>query len=118
MKRTALEVLFARAEQGRFFLLLLPGGLFLGLLVTLGGRLQRRSRLLGMAVDALCALLAGALAWGAAFLSGDGLRLYALLGLVLGAALWRSGVQPLLDALVRAVRLHCPSRPEKAAGNG
>ena len=104
MKRTALEVLFARAEQGRIFLMLLPCGLLLGLLVTLGGRLQRCSRPLGMAVDALSAVLAGGLMWGAAFLSGDGLRLYTLLGLLLGAALWRSGVQPLLDAFVRTLR--------------
>ncbi|MBR3762995.1 MAG: hypothetical protein IKK57_00395 [Clostridia bacterium] len=118
MKRTALEVLFARAEQGRFFLMLLPCGLLLGLLVTLGGRLQRRSRVLGMAVDASAALLAGAAAWGAAFLSGDGLRLYALLGLLLGAALWCSGLQPLLDALWRVVRRCGRSGREKEAGNG
>lgn len=116
MKRTALEVLFAREAQGRFFLMLLPCGLALGLLVTLGGRLQRRSRLLGMAVDALCAVLAGALAWGAAFFSGDGLRLYALLGLTLGAALWRSGVQPLLDALAGALRRACRGGQVEKAG--
>ena len=109
MRMTALEALFARAEQGRIFLLLLPGGMALGALFTLGGRLRRYGRVLSWAADALCALLAAALMWAAAFLGGDGLRLYALLGLLLGAALWRAGIQPLLDALAglisRAMRL-------------
>ena len=99
MKRAALEVLFARAGQGRCFLLLTAGGLLLGAAATLAGRLYRRGRLWGMAADGMTALLGAAMLLAALFLSGEGLRLYALLGLLLGAALWRSGVQPLLDAL-------------------
>lgn len=102
MKRSALEALFARAAQGRIFLLLLAGGLLLGGLLTLAGMMRRRIRLLGAALDALCALVAGAMVLGAMLLSGDGLRLYALLGLALGAALYMVGVQPAVSAAGRA----------------
>lgn len=104
MKRDALEALFARAAQGRCFLFTAAGGLLLGAMLTLAGRLYRRGRLWGMAADGLTVLLFALLALGSAFLSGDGLRLYALLGLLLGAALWRSGIQPVLDSLGRALQ--------------
>ncbi len=108
MKRTALEALFAREAQGRIFLLLLAGGLLLGAMLTLAGWLNRRCRPLGMAADVACALLAAGMALSAAFLAGDGLRLYALLGLLLGVALQRAGIQPLADALTATVqKLFC-----------
>lgn len=97
MRRPTLEMLFARAAQGQIFLWMIAGGLLLGALLTLSGRLQRRHALPGVALDVLCALLAAAMTLGAVFWSGDGLRLYGLLGLLLGIALWRAGVQPVLD---------------------
>ncbi|MBQ2954191.1 MAG: hypothetical protein IJE07_11735 [Clostridia bacterium] len=98
MKRPALEVLFARAAQGRTFMLLLAGGLALGLLTLLSSWLHRRARWLGIAADALCAAAMGGLLLGGTLLSGDGLRLYALLGVLLGAALSRAGAGLLADA--------------------
>ena len=104
MRRPTLEMLFARAVQGRIFLWMTAGGLLLGALLTLSGRLQGRRALPGIALDVIAAVLAAAMALGAAFLSGDGLRLYALLGLLLGGALWRAGVQPLLDGLAALMK--------------
>ena len=112
MRRPTLEVLFARAAQGRSFLWMTVGGLLLGALLTLAGRLQRRHAWLGRALDALTALLAAGMALAAAFLAGEGLRLYALLGLLLGGALWRAGVQPLIDAAVGAMQKLFRNRQE------
>lgn len=104
MTRPALEMLFARAAQGRVFLLTLTGGLLLGAIAALGGWLHGRSRLLGAAADVLCALLAAGMMLAAAFMAGDGLRLYALLGLLLGALLYSAGVTPLLRAAFSGVQ--------------
>ena len=104
MTRPALEMLFARAAQGRVFLLLTVGGMALGLLAAVGGWLHGRSRLLGAAADVLCALLGAGMLLGGMLLAGDGLRLYALLGLLLGALLFRAGVLPVAAAIVRGGR--------------
>lgn len=104
MTRPALETLFARAAQGQVFLLVTAGGVLLGLLLTGAGALYRLSRPFGMAADVLCALLMGAMLLGAAFLAGDGLRLYALLGLVIGILLWRTGLCPLAMGLFGALQ--------------
>lgn len=104
MTRPALEMLFARAAQGRIFLLVAAGGVLLGLLLTGAGALYRVSRAAGMAADVLCALLGAAMVLGAAFLSGDGLRLYALLGLVTGVLLCRAGLCPLGAWTLRAAK--------------
>ncbi len=99
--RPALEMLFARAAQGRVFLLLMAGGLLLGLLLTAAGALYRWSRVAGMVADLLCALAAAGLVMTAAFLAGDGLRLYGLLGLAVGVLLYRCGVQPAAAGVLR-----------------
>lgn len=106
-----LEVLFARAAQGRTFLLTAAGGAALALVLHAAGLLHRRSRIAGTAADVLFALLA----LGLLLLSvqtGGGLRGYALLGLLLGLTLYRAGVQPLAEALLRAVKKLLPARQE------
>ena len=91
-----LEVLFAKAHQPRTFLLMLLCGAAAGLLIHLACFLHRRSRILGMAADLLIAFgLAGALGWILLF-SGEGLRLYGLLGLCIGGTLYTAGVGPIL----------------------
>jgi len=104
MTRSALEMLFARAAQGRIFLLVAACGVALGLLLTGAGALYRTSRAAGMAADLLCALLGAAAVLAAAFLSGDGLRLYALLGLLLGVLLCRAGLCPLAGGILRGAK--------------
>ena len=95
-----LEVLFARAEQGRAFLLLAAGGALLGALLHAAGWLHRAWKPAGMAADVLCAMTAGVMLLGGAFLTGSGLRAYAVLGLLVGTALYRAGVQPVVEAAV------------------
>jgi len=92
-----LEVLFAAAGQRRTFLLMGLLGVALALLVHLGGSLHRVSRPLGMVADLLTA--AGfvlAAAW-IILGSGEGLRLYGLLGLCIGAALYLGGMAPAVE---------------------
>ncbi len=87
-----LEVLFAQAHQGRTFLLMLLCGAAMGLLIQLSGFLHRANPFLGMAADLLCAAgLALALGW-ILLGSGEGLRLYGLLGLCIGGALYAAGL--------------------------
>ena len=91
-----LEVLFAQAAQGRTFLLMTLCGAVMALLVQLAGFVHRRSRFLGMGADLLCAA-ALALTMGHILLrSGAGLRLYALLGLCIGAGLYAGGLAPVV----------------------
>ncbi len=99
-----LEVLFARTEQVRAFLLLAAGGAVLGALIQLAGWLHRGWRMAGLAVDALCATAAGAMLLGVAFVTGTGLRAYALLGMVTGLTLYWLGVQPVAEGVVLWVR--------------
>jgi len=81
-----LEVLFAKASQGRTFLLLMLCGFIAGALIHLSGRLHRVNRLLGLAADFMCAVLLTAGAAHILLHSGEGLRLYGLLGLCIGGA--------------------------------
>lgn len=94
-----LEVLFAAAGQQRTFLLMGLLGAVLALLIHLGGRLHRASRPLGQASDLLTAV--GFALCGAWILlaSGEGLRLYGLLGLCIGGALYMGGVAPVVNWL-------------------
>lgn len=106
-----LEVLFARAAQGRTFLLMAAGGAALGLALQAAGLLHRRSRTAGAAADILCAVLGAALLLKSVQVGG-GLRGYALLGVVLGLLLYRAGVQPLIAGLLRAAKKLFPRRQE------
>ena len=81
-----LELLFAQANQGRTFLLMALCGCLAGIAVPLAGCLHRRSKAAGLLADGIIALL---LTIAAAYIllnSGEGLRLYALLGLCIGGA--------------------------------
>ena len=99
-----LEVLFAQAAQGRTFLLLVVCGMMAGLGVQLAGVLHRRNRFLGMAADLLCAFLLAAALGQILLTSGEGLRLYGLLGLCIGGALYLSGLSPALAWCARSLR--------------
>ena len=92
-----LEVLFAAAGQRRTFLLMGLLGAALTLLIHLGGSLHRVSRPLGMVTDLLTAVgFVLAAAW-IILGSGEGLRLYGLLGLCIGGALYLGGMAPAVE---------------------
>lgn len=96
-----LEVLFAQAGQCRTFLLMVLLGAAMALLVHLSGRIHRRNRWFGMATDLLCAV-GLALALGQVLLgSGEGLRGYGLLGLLIGGALYAAGLAPAVGWVMR-----------------
>lgn len=99
-----LELLFARAAQGEAFLLLTAGGAAAGMLLQLAGAMHRVSRAAGMAADVVCALACAALLMLGVYRTGDGLRGYALLGLLTGLALYRAGVQPLTEGAARRLQ--------------
>ena len=89
-----LEALFSQAAQGRTFLLLTLCGAAAALLIQLAGFLHRLNRLTGMAADLLCVLCLTAALARILLESGSGLRLYGLLGLCIGAALYTAGLAP------------------------
>ena len=110
-----LELLFAQPRQGHTFLLMVLCGLALGAGILLAGWVHRRNRPLGMAADLLIALLAAAATGAILLQSGEGLRLYALLGLCIGGAVYAAGIGPLFrwlaDTLCRPRRPKGDSRP-------
>ena len=81
-----LELLFAQAAQVRTFLLLTQCGALLGALIFLGGVLRRCHPWLGGGCDLLCACVLAAACGQILLRSGEGLRLYGLLGLCIGGA--------------------------------
>ena len=94
-----LENLFAQAAQGRTFLMMCVCGLVLGAMLHLSRALRQVRPWLGNLCDALAAVLLGGMALGVMLLSGEGLRGYALLGLLIGAALYQAGLSRVLGAL-------------------
>lgn len=108
-----LEVLFAQANQGRTFLLMLLCGAAMALLVHLAGYLHRVSALWGGAADLLLASGLALALGGVLRQSGEGLRLYGLLGLLIGSALYASGLAgPVAWVMRRLIsRLHPPDPP-------
>ena len=94
-----LENLFAQAAQGRTFLLMCLCGLMLGAMLHLSRALRYWKAWLGAVADAVTALTLGGMVLGVMLFSGEGLRGYALLGLLLGAALYEAGLRRLVGAL-------------------
>ena len=112
-----LENLFAQAAQGRTFLMMCVCGLLLGAMLHLSRALRRRRTWLGNAVDLLSAILLGGMALIVLLRAGDGLRGYALLGLLLGAALYQAGLSRLLAALAHSAHF-LAQKIRRKAGNG
>ena len=98
-----LEVLFAQQGQAETFLRMVLLGAAFALALTLGGAWRRKRGLSAMA-DVLCALMLTLAALVVLIQSGEGLRLYALLGLLLGAALWETGVRRILRWMIRRLK--------------
>ena len=112
-----LENLFAQAAQGRTFLMMCVCGLLLGAMLHLSRALRHRRTWLGNAVDLLAAILLGGMVLVVLLPSGGGLRGYALLGLLLGAALYQAGLSRLLSALARSAHFLAQKIPRKAGND-
>ena len=100
-----LEVLFAQQGQAETFLRMVLLGAAFALALTLGGVWRHRHGL-SDAADVLCALI---LALLVLIHSGEGLRLYALLGLLLGAVLWETGIRRTLRWIGKRLKKSFPS---------
>lgn len=111
-----LEVLFAQAAQARTFLLMLLCGAALALGVLLTGGLHRRCPALGHGADLLLAIGAAVALADVLLQSGAGVRLYALLGLCIGAVLTLSGIWPAMRLIGRTVRRGCKNFSHASAG--
>ena len=95
-----LEVLFAQQGQAETFLRM----------VLLGAAFAWRHRHgLSDAADVLCALMFTLAALIVLIHSGEGLRLYALLGLLLGAVLWETGIRRILRWIGKRLKKSFPT---------
>lgn len=87
-----LEVLFVHAEQGQTFLRMAVCGLIFGAALQLRTALRRRFRVMRGLWDLLpAAVLAGG-SFAVMLESGEGVRLYGLLGLSIGLLLYLAGI--------------------------
>ena len=102
-----LEVLFAQQGQAETFLRMVLLGAAFALALTLGGAWRHRHGLSDAAV--LCALMLTFLALLVLIHSGEGLRLYALLGLLLGAVLWETGIRRIFRWIGKRLKKSFPS---------
>ena len=113
-----MELLFARAGQGRMFLWLFIGGMTCGVMAHAGDLLRRRHFWLAIASDALTALCAAGMLLCALALTGSGLRGYALAGLCLGFAAYQAGLKQVLSAIGRRISRTPPLVCEKSDSAG
>ena len=104
-----LELLFLKAGQGRTFLTMVLLGAGMALLVHLAGALHQWKPWLGMAADVLLASGLALAVGQLILLSGEGLRLYGLLGLMIGGALYAAGAAPAVQWLLSLSKIF--SRP-------
>lgn len=99
-----MEKLFALQHQRETFLLLCAGGFALGLVIDLTRIARRMGRMAALAGDVLAALALFALLAYASLRSGEGLRLYGLLGAALGAAVYLAVVSRALQGAWRQMK--------------
>lgn len=106
-----IEQLFAQQGQPQAFLAMLLGGLALGGAAQLNAAICRRWPRLSVPADVLLALgLLAVLVFPAMALDTP-LRLYGLLGLTLGAAVYAAGIAPLAAAVGRKIFPHPQEKP-------
>lgn len=104
-----LENLFAQAGQSRMFLQMCLLGLLAGLGSDMSRGLGRIHPMLGWLGDAALALGIALGVLIALIAGGSGMRLYALLGLAVGAALYHAGLRS-------AAKKWIPKRMKTARG--
>lgn len=101
-------MLFSTVGQGPVFLLMAGAGLLIGALLSLSDALRSLTAagfLTGLVID-LCFGVCAGFVFTAALLAADygRFRLFALLGTLTGAALFRLGLDPPLRSAFRALR--------------
>lgn len=101
-----LETLFARQNQTVVFLRLVLCGLILGSALDADRAVRHRWPRAAFGADALCAVLAVGLTLPVLIVSGDGVRLYGLLGVCIGLLLYAAGLRTLAAAILRAGKTH------------
>ena len=100
-----LEVLFVHANQGQTFLRMVLCGVLFGVSLQLRTALRRRSGVLRGLWD-LLPPTALAVGWFAVMLeSGEGLRLYGLLGLAVGLLLYMAGIWQTIEWLKNRLKI-------------
>lgn len=108
-----IETLFAQQAQGRAFLAMLLGGLVVAAVGHGASVLRRWRRWLAVPGDVLMALaLLAALLYPMILLETP-LRLYSLLGLALGGALYAAGIGPAAERFLRWMKKCVRSQPQK-----
>lgn len=108
-----LEVLFAEQGQAACFLQMVLCGFTGAALLSLGGLWAKRRCLQCLWDVLLVAVMTLAVAV-VLLQGGEGLRLYALLGLLLGAALYEAGIHPLLRRVAGLLKKSCVTSRRKA----
>ena len=103
-----LEVLFAQQGQAETFLRMVLLGAAFALALNLGGAWRHRHGL-SDAAYVLCALMLTLAALLVLIHSVEGLRLYALRGLLLGAGLWETGIRRILRWIGKRLKKRFPS---------
>ena len=115
-----LETLFAHAVQKEIFLLALRWGVALGAVGQGLNWLRRCMPALRWMCDVLLAASGAAMLLGVTLHSGDGVRLYALLGMLLGVLLYTAGAGRVLEAAGRSLhkiyeKFHIPKEGKPPA---
>lgn len=111
-----MERLFAVQAQREIFLLMLSGGCALGLLMDIARAVQARWPRAGLAADIVPALALFVLLMAVMLRTREGLRLYGLLGVALGAMLYFAGLSRLASSVARWMK-NARIRPENGRKN-
>ena len=102
-----MERLFAVNEQREIFLLLTACGFIWGALTDGADALRRKRPILGLTADAAGVLILLAMLLAVLMRTHEGVRLYGLLGVAVGALLYRSGLSRVLHAACAWVKKAC-----------
>lgn len=108
-----IEQLFAQQGQGKAFLVMLAGGMAVAALFHVATFVRKRWRFLAVPGDISVALALLTVLLMPFVTMDTPLRLYGLLGVALGAALYAAGMAPMAEALCRKVKKCLQRRPQK-----
>lgn len=108
-----IEQLFAQQGQGKAFLVMLAGGMAVAALFHITTFVRKRWRFLAIPGDISVALALLTVLLMPFVTMDTPLRLYGLLGVALGAALYAAGMAPMAESLLRRVKKCLQRHPQK-----